>query len=182
MFRCICSLETPNNFIAMPTPFQISDDFSRLVLSPILLIIVTTLAIPPVLTGYVLWETDLLNEIETERTEQIISHFLEFRSLPKEILTVAAQFFPAIFIALCFRRDENRPSFVGYAVLAILLLGLLAAVPQLLFWDPENSRQVSNLTKGKEAVPAFYRANEFVTHSFIAFLGLILGLKIGETR
>ncbi|MDJ0614160.1 MAG: hypothetical protein QNJ29_10830 [Rhizobiaceae bacterium] len=166
----------------MASPFQITDSFARLVLSPILLLIVLALALPPILTGFVLWETDFLNEIETERTERIVLSFLEFRSLPKEVLAIAAQFFPAIFIALCFRRSESRISLVGYAVLIVLLVGLLFSVPQLLYWDPEDARQVSNLTRGKEVIPVFYRANEFITHSFIAYLGLILGLKVGETR
>lgn len=138
--------------------------------------------VPPFLSGFVLWETEFLREVETDNTEMIISYFLSFRSLPKEIIVIASSFFPAVFLALFFSQPQTRVSLTGYSILVFLIVGLLITIPQLMFWDPDNQRHISSLTQGHKAISSIYRINEFVAYSFLSYLGMIFGIKLGDNK
>lgn len=157
-----------------------SDPFLIRVLSPVTLIVFVALTVPGLLALLVVLSTQDFHQAEPIWIEHFRGFLAGFRGLPADITTLLAEVFPALAVAICFRRDAKRRrlSWSGRLAFGILLAGFAASIWGLAVIDPSDPFQKQNFLPGVDGLKKLDTWSEVTLRRSLTYLLLLTGLRI----
>jgi hypothetical protein len=149
-------------------------------LAPLTLLIFLALLTP----GFVALAVDLstrhFTQAEPAFVESVRQQVLRPRGLPGDVVTLLAEVFPALAVAICFRRDSAgaRLSRSGRFAFGLLVCGFAASIWGVSVIDASDPRQAENFVDGADALEKLDAWSERTLRTCLTYLLLLLGLRV----